>query len=159
MSLATLKKKVNTKDCLFCPSNFINNTFSSPPTNTLAGVNIIKNSKCNSCSGLSFDSSLFRTGSKTNNHKKLLTFPQNCCNPVVKTTQANNINSIGLKISELTKTTVYCNQDKDYIKKGFCSNNSICNKKTSTFYQNMNTNSYDTYMRSLITKRACFNNS
>jgi hypothetical protein len=156
MSVATLKKKINAEKSLFPKNNYTN--FTSPPTNTLAGVNIVKNSNCVSCSDLSFDNNVFRIGPKTNNHKNLLTFPQNCCNPVVKTTQANNINSISKKLSELTKSTVYCNQDNT-ISKGFCSNNSKCNKKNSSFYKNLNTPGYDIYMRSLITKRSCFNNS
>jgi len=155
MSIAILKKKINSEKSLF-QNNYTK--FTSPPTNTLAGVNIVKNSNCVSCSDLSFDEDVFRTGPKTNNHKKLLTFPQNCCNPVVKTTQANNINSISKKISELTKTTVYCNKD-NVVNKGYCANNNNCSKKTSTFYRNFNTPSYDIYMRSLITKRSCFNNS
>ena len=64
----------------------------------------------------------------------------------------------GKKISELTKTTVYCNKD-NVVNKGYCATNNNCSKKTSTFYRNFNTPSYDIYMRSLITKRSCFNNS
>jgi hypothetical protein len=150
MSLATLKRKTNTKDCLFCHQH--TSIFHSPPYNGLNGVNIVRNSLCNNCSSISFDSNVFVTGPKTNTHGKKLTYPQNCCLPTVKSPPSKNSEE---KTTELVLATI-CGKDKEYTAKGNCNNGNNCSGKESSYFKDLSTPNYKLYMDNLINKRSCF---
>ena len=149
MSLAVLKKKVQAQSCLQCN---LNTKFTAPPLNPIEGVNINKNVYCgkSACSGPSFSSSAFRSGPNTNQIRYPLKNNNVNKPPIVNTT--TQIKSSEKAKNLLVYETLQCKSDVNKKAKGKCD---PCSK-FGNYVKDVSVPGYNTYMNTLITKRACF---